>query len=159
MNDAHAADVTLQRFGEKFTQHLLAFAHGETVQVELGLHAIMSAPELAKHGVLHAGSRVGGDLSARKVRIIRLDAQALIENGSTIGASEARVRRRLRGGRDVAVVLERTHTARRLTEQRRLVVRQDIVSGWGLLREPRASLPRGSLTRYIDAPLRAGHDT
>ena len=105
----------------------------QTVQVDLPLHAILAATQLAQHRRLHLRAMEHQLLAAGELRVGALRFQALLEHRRAISAREARVRGRPgRAGRDSALP-QRPDTAHRILEQARIVrvVVRVLIAGQG----------------------------
>ena len=121
VHDAHAAHATLERCNQELAQRLLGLGDGESVQIDLALHAILAAAQPADDLHLHAGPLIDQLLATGERRIRRLNGEALLEDRRAVGAREAGARARLRATRRGGACRERLDAAHRGAKQRRLV--------------------------------------
>ena len=148
MNDAHAAQLARERPLEEHTEPLRGRSHRESVQIDLGLDPVVSAPQVAQGGSRHGRCPGGVARCAKRGQAARTAVERVGTPCTRLGSPEASTGCRLCRAGLVTIMTERTYISRRLAKQGALRLGNDGV---------RPSLPRGSLTRYIGAPLRTGH--
>jgi 5'-nucleotidase len=88
MDDPHAAQLAVQRFGEKFTQRVLGLNDVQSVQIELRLDPILAAAELAQNRALQPGAMKSELIAGGGSGIIRATGEALPQHGKAIGTRE-----------------------------------------------------------------------
>jgi 5'-nucleotidase len=154
VDDAHAAHLVLERVDEELPQGMLRLGNREAVQVDLALHAILTAPQSAQHPELYLRATKHELLTTCQRRVGAVPGEALLQHGGAVGAREARARPHLRRLWCRRTGPERPHTAHCLPEQACLVgflVR--IVIAWGNHARSAAT----SLLKYSHAHSRRLH--
>ena len=88
VHDAHAADVALECVREKCRQCRLRLDNVQTMQVELGLHAVQAAAQIAHHGRLHACAAEDELVTSRNGQIVNGAFETFEKDGLAVCARE-----------------------------------------------------------------------
>lgn len=90
MDDADAAHVAVQCVGEKLAQRMLGLSDAVSMQVQLGLDAILAAPELAQHRALRPGAVEHELVAGGQGGVVTPPGEAFLQDGMPVSARKAR---------------------------------------------------------------------
>lgn len=117
MDDPDTLQLANQGVRDELPQCLLGLGHIQTVQIDLALNTVLTAPELPQHGAVHALPVEHQLLAAGKLRICGIGSQTFLQHRESICPSEARFGGRPSGCARRAALSEWLHVPDRLAEQ------------------------------------------
>ena len=100
MDNSYALELTMQRLCEEVAQCHLRLGDCQPMEIDLGLHPVLSAAKLPQYRHLHAVAGVDEFIAGGELRITGLPVETLKQHRVSIRATEARHRHRTAAARD-----------------------------------------------------------
>ena len=122
MDDANAPHLAVQSVRQKVPQRMLGRDDAVSVEIQLGLHAVLATPQLAQHRALQTGAVEHELIPGCQRGVLVPPGEALLQDGMPVSAREARTGRRSPSPRGRTLGSHRLDVPYRFAEETDVVV-------------------------------------